>query len=194
MTTRDRSLNQLPADSEPKPSAEEPDQSLSSLLSSTQESERHRASPSIEGVVKPSGPDQVAPAEAASSERVSLRRLARFAMEYVAVWREWQFAKHAGQAALASFQSLRAKRPDLAGRALYEAFVCERNGIEASAARAILRHAEDSFAAWPNERDLVLRDVVQYLVISEYLVSNPKRVGTAINMSRVISRLIPMDF
>jgi hypothetical protein len=55
MTTRDSSLNQLPADSEPKPSAEEPDQSLSSLLSSTQESERHRASPSYHLAVSPEG-------------------------------------------------------------------------------------------------------------------------------------------
>jgi hypothetical protein len=194
MTTRDSSLNPVPADSEPKPSADELDQSLSALLASSQESERHQASPSAEGVVKPGGLDYSAPAEAAASERVSLLRLLpRFAMEYVAAWREWRVAKQAGQAALDFYQTLRAKRPDLAGKALYEALVCERNRIEASAARTILRHAEESFAAWPNERDLVFRDVVQYLVISEYLVSHPKRVGTTINMSRVISRLIPMD-
>jgi hypothetical protein len=193
MTTRDSSLNQVPADNEPKPSADELDQSLSAHLASSQASERH-PSTSAEGVANPSGLDYSAPAEAAASERVSLLRLLpRFAMEYVAAWREWRVAKQAGQAELDFYQTLRAKRSDLAGKALYEAFVCERNRIEASAARTILRHAEESFAAWPNERDLVFRDVVQYLVISEYLLSHPKRVGTTINMCRVISRLIPMD-
>jgi hypothetical protein len=132
-------------------------------------------------------------AAVASLERMHLRRFAPFVLERLAAWREWRFAKQAGFAALALFRRLRAQRPELAGRALYEAFVCQRNGIETSAARAILRLADDSFAAWPNERDLIFRDVVQYLVISEYLLSNSKRVGTTSNMARVVARIIPKE-
>ena len=69
--------------------------------------------------------------------------------------------------------------------------MCERNALEASAARGILQRAEASFAAWPNDRDLIFRDVVQYLVISEYLASHPERGGTTVNMTRIIAQIIP---
>jgi hypothetical protein len=109
----------------------------------------------------------------------------------MAAWRELRFAKKAGRSALAHYRRLRTDRPELIGQALYQTFVCERNAIDESAARAILQRAEASFAAWPNDRDLNFRDVVQYLVISEYLSSHPERGGTTVNMTRIIAQIIP---
>ena len=83
-------------------------------------------------------------------------RLLRPVLELAAAWRELRFARKSGRQALDRYRLLKINRPDLSGRALYEAFVCERNSIEYSAARAILKRAEDTFAAWPNERDLLL--------------------------------------
>jgi hypothetical protein len=57
--------------------------------------------------------------------------------------------------------------------------------------RMTLRHAESSIAMWPIERDLVFRDAVQYVVLSEYLDTHPKRVGTATNMIGIIAKEIP---
>jgi hypothetical protein len=122
------------------------------------------------------------------------RWVVSFVVRRVPGWREWWFARQAGRAALVLYQRIRSERPELTPRALYEAFVCQRNGIAESAAKSILRHAEDSFATWPRGRDLILRDVVQYLVISEYLLSNPERVGTTINMTRVVGKIIPDEF
>lgn len=48
-------------------------------------------------------------------------------------------------------------------------------------------NADDRFTAWPNERDLIFRDIVQYLVITEYLLSNSKRIGTASNIARIFA-------
>jgi hypothetical protein len=112
-------------------------------------------------------------------------------LRLVAAWRELRFARKAARLAAALYQKLRKERPELTGRALYLAFVCERNSVGASAAQVVLQRAEASFAAWPADRDLIFRDVVQYLVISEYLKSNPKRGGTTINMARTIEELIP---
>jgi hypothetical protein len=123
----------------------------------------------------------------------SLRRLCRFASNRMAVWREQKYARSAGQRALALFQRLHKEQPELTGEALFEVFVCQRNELHGSAAKMILRRAEESFAAWPNERDLIFRDVVQYLVISEYLVSYPKRTGTTTNMVGIISKVISKD-
>jgi len=126
-----------------------------------------------------------------STEHFSARRLPRNPLHFVTAWRELRFAKKAVKRALLLHQRLRAERPALTGRALYLAFVCERSALGASAAQGVLQRAEASFAAWPNERDLIFRDVVQYLVISEYLASNPQRGSTTINMARTIEQLVP---
>jgi len=135
--------------------------------------------------------DNNAAAELKRSGRFNLERLSRYTSPLVAAWRELRFAKKAGRLALARYQRLRTERPELAGQALYEAFVCERNALEASAARGILQRAEASFAAWPNDRNLIFRDVVQYLVISEYLAAHAERSGTTTNMARIIAQVIP---
>jgi hypothetical protein len=120
----------------------------------------------------------------------TLSRIIRAPLELGASFRELRFARKAGRMALDRYQRLQITRPELSGRALYEVFVRERNAIGISAARAILQRAEASFAVWPSDRGLIFRDVVQYLVISEYLLSHPKRGGTTTNMARTISRLI----
>jgi hypothetical protein len=135
-------------------------------------------------------PDENDAEELESSGRFSVSRIFRAPLELGAALRELRFARKAGRMALDHYQRLRITRPELSGRTLYEVFVRERNALGVSDARAILQRAEASFAAWPNDRDLIFRDVVQYLVISEYLVSHPKRSGTATNMTRTISRLI----
>jgi len=135
--------------------------------------------------------DNGAPAERENSGVFNLQRLSRYTLPLMAAWRELRFAKKAGRLARAHYHRLRKKRPELNGQALYQAFVCECNAIDESAAQAILQRAEDSFAAWPNNRDLIFRDVVQYLVISEYLASHPERGGTTVNMTRIIAQIIP---
>jgi len=139
----------------------------------------------------PKAPENdVAPEELENLGRFSPQR---FLSERMAAWRELRFAKKAARQDLARHRLLRATRPELTGRALYEAFVCQRNTVGASAAQAILQRAEASFAAWPADHDLIFRNVVQYLVISEYLVSNPTHHGTATNMARIIATVIPKD-
>jgi hypothetical protein len=138
--------------------------------------------------------DNHALAESESSGRFNLRRFSRYALPLVAAWRELRFARKAGRLALAHYRRLQTERPELTGQALYETFVCERNALETSAARVILQRAEASFAAWPIDRDLIFRDVVQYLVISEYLAAHAERGGTTTNMARIIAQVIPGEF
>jgi hypothetical protein len=137
--------------------------------------------------------DNVAEADLEGPERFSLLQFLRHPLRFTAAWRELRYSRKAARLALDRYQGLQAERPDLTGRALYEAFVCDRNTIEASAARVILQRAEASFAMWPADRDLKFMDVLKYLVISEYLVSHPKRGGTSINMARIIEQVIPLE-
>jgi hypothetical protein len=120
-------------------------------------------------------------------------RWTEFTTNRRAAWQELRFAQEAGQRALACFLRLQSNEAALSGRSLYEAFVCEYGKTDSAAARTTLRRAEASFAAWPNERDLIFRDVVQYMVILEYLTTHPKRSGTTANMTGVLSKIIPVQ-
>jgi hypothetical protein len=124
--------------------------------------------------------------QAQGSKRLSLQRL-------LAAWREVRFARKSARLALVRFERLRSEHTELAGEALYERFVSERNAVDASVARGNLQRAQASFAAWPADHDLKFVNVVQYLVISEYLVAHPKRSGTTTNMARVIAEVIPRE-
>lgn len=137
------------------------------------------------------GPDDDAVSESVARPSRTIReRWSEFVADRWAAWHELRYAKRTSQRALACHQRLQSLSPELSGRALYEAFVCEFSGVETAAARTILRRAEDSFAAWPNDRDLIFRDVVQYVAILEYLASHPKRGGTTANMMSAISNTI----
>ena len=89
---------------------------------------------------------------------------------------------------------MRAESPNLAGRTLYRHIVSQHLGLDPQAANTIVWRAEQSFAAWPNERDVQFRDVVLYLAVDEYLKSHVAREGTQINMGNVVTRIIPTDW
>ena len=138
------------------------------------------------------GPDGAEPSKTEADAPRTLRdRWTEFTANRRAAWRELRFAKQAGHRALACLQQLQVDQPALSDRPLYEAFACTYGKIDGAAARTILRRAEESFAAWPNERDLILRDVVQYMIILDYLATHPKRSGTTANMIGAISKIIP---
>lgn len=135
--------------------------------------------------------DEDASVAEAHRPRTIRERWEEFISNRSAEWRELRYAKQAGQHALACYWQLRTDRPELSGRTLYEAFVCDYSAVEIAAARTILHRAEASFASWPNERDLIFRDVVQYVVILDYLAFFPKRKGTTANMTSALSKIIP---
>ena len=114
-----------------------------------------------------------------------------FLLRPIIAWREERIATHAAQTALALYNQLHNEQPALRKLELYEEFVRRRNGIEAAAARNILTFAEQSFAAWPVERALIFRDVVQYMVVSERLTST--RTTTTADIALIVSRIIPSD-
>jgi hypothetical protein len=161
---------------------------------STHDLSSNRQTDDVQRTLAPGGAEPANDDAPEPPERFGRFNPLRYASERVAAWRELRSAKKAGRQELTRYQRLRAARPELTGRALYEAFVRERNTLGASAAQALLQRAEASFAAWPADHDLIFRNVVQYLVISEYLMSHPERHSTATNMARIIADVIPRQF
>jgi len=54
-------------------------------------------------------------------------------------------------------------------------------------------HEGSSFCDWLLKRKLRFRDVVQYVVINEYLRSHLTNIGTYTDMSSIVARVIPHD-
>ena len=69
----------------------------------------------------------------------------------------------------------------------------KRTGADATGANTILRHAEESFATWPNERPLTFRDVVHYLAVTECLSDDKSQIGVRADVMVVVAKLIPAN-
>jgi hypothetical protein len=106
---------------------------------------------------------------------------------------EKRFAWHASRELLDLYKRIQLEEPQLTGRKLYERVVIRRSGLDVQAAVGVLRRAEESFCDWPSGSDLKFHDLVQYVVIDEYLRSHVGTVGTRTNMVKVVARVIPHD-
>lgn len=69
---------------------------------------------------------------------------------------------------LEMYRNIAAAYPQASARVRFSKLVMARNGCDESAAYEILRGAEESYAAWPLERELTLCDVIHYLTLREF--------------------------
>ncbi len=104
------------------------------------------------------------------------------------------FARRAGRELLDLYQRVRREEPSLNGRDLYVRILSHRYKLEAQEAAAIVRRAEESFCDWTSGRELLrFRDVVQYVVVEEYLRLNPSAIGTHVDIGEAVARTIPAN-
>jgi hypothetical protein len=88
---------------------------------------------------------------------------------------------------------LQKKEPALAGEALYRKAIVKRLGCDDAMAREIIRLADLSFAQWPEERDVKLRDVVNYVIVNQIMSAHSAAMGTRIDMQDIVSAAIPAE-
>jgi hypothetical protein len=88
-------------------------------------------------------------------------------------------------------RALQHQDPTLAGEALYQVAVVKRLGCSEAKAREIVRLADQSFAQWPEERDVNLRDVVNYVIVHQIMSAHSKALGTLIDMEEIVAAAIP---
>ena len=140
---------------------------------------------------------RLGPTAASTSQPVPLtQRLMAFRNELVASLvslREARYAAETARELLKLHWIVRANHPGLPRRDVYLKVVMARMGCDEDEARVVLRRSEQSFATWPTERELTFADVVHYLAVSEYLGSDEERVGTRIDMGRLIAGRVPPD-
>jgi hypothetical protein len=106
---------------------------------------------------------------------------------------ELRYAKGASRQLLELFRRQQRERPELKGRALYEAVIARRLGSNPTLSAAeIVRRAKESFADWPADRELKFRDVVHYQIFDEYM-RRSQVVGTRTNFGVAVAQIIPAE-
>ena len=106
---------------------------------------------------------------------------------------ERRYVKGASQQLLKLFRHEQRERPELKGRALYEAVIARRLGSNPSLSAAeIVRRAEESFADWPTDRKLRFRDVVHYQIFDEYMRQS-QVLGTRTKFGQAVAQIIPAE-
>jgi YHS domain-containing protein len=94
---------------------------------------------------------------------------------------------------LALYSKVSADHPKLGKRQLTKMLVMARNNCNEKDAYEVLKFAEESYAAWPVERELTLCDVIHYLTVTEFTSNYGVEYSGHINFRPEIRSLIPSD-
>lgn len=112
---------------------------------------------------------------------------------FVAVMRERVQIRRACSHSLKLYRQIAAEMPQASKMELYAQVVKRRGEHDDAAVREILRHAEESFAQWPVDRDLTFRDLVAYLAVTDCMRANPGSKGVRSEVIGVVADAIPAE-
>src|SRR6266481_4589171 len=96
---------------------------------------------------------------------------------FLSAMREVQHVKRTCRECLQLYRRIQQERAGSTADERYAYVVGERTGSDLGGVKSIMRHVEESFAVWPNERPVNFRDVVQYLAITECLKETVSESG-----------------
>ncbi len=105
--------------------------------------------------------------------------------------RERQYVKRICRECLDLYHQVERDHPTDAALTRYSTVIAKHTGGDAAAVDTIMQRVEESFAAWPVERPVNFRDVVQYLAITDYMNENPAETGVRARVSEVVEAMIP---
>jgi len=108
-------------------------------------------------------------------------------------WKERSYARRASAEMLGTYHLLSAEHPEITGAARYEKVLARHGNLDPKGVRGVIWGAEQSFARWPVDRDLLFQDVVLYYVIDKYLKSAKSRRTTQIHMEEIVRSVVPAN-
>jgi hypothetical protein len=107
--------------------------------------------------------------------------------------REHQHVKRTCRECLQLYRKVEQDHATATAQERYARMVADRTGADAKGVSTIIQRAEESFASWPNERPLTLRDVVQYLAVTECLSDDLSASGVRADVTTLVAKLIPAN-
>lgn len=98
---------------------------------------------------------------------------------------------------LIHYRKIRAELPQVSNEEIYAKVIEKRIGsASSSAVPEIMRRAKESFATWPVDRSLTLRDITQYIVVTDCLINDIAVTGVrsgSVDLVLVIAREVIPD-
>lgn len=88
-------------------------------------------------------------------------------------------------------RELQKENPGLQGERLYELVVAKRLACDTARARQLVRQADQSFAQWPDERDVNFRDVVNFVIVNNIMGKHRRALGIHVDMVVIVKAAIP---
>ena len=107
--------------------------------------------------------------------------------------REWLFARRVSGEALSAYRAVKRRNRSLAGDALYAAVIAHRTKLDDEGARRLLARAHASRLYWDNERPATFRDVVMFMIVTEYLARSRGVQGMTMDLSTYLDRRMPQE-
>ena len=101
-------------------------------------------------------------------------------------WHAWRISRRL----LNAFWIVRRKDPALSGVALYEQVIADLGSIVSESPDIVVKHAQESFAAWPAKCPLRLRDIAHYVAYSSFVNSHPDAHGTRSDIRKMVEWVI----
>jgi hypothetical protein len=114
-------------------------------------------------------------------------------LNFVALMRERNQIRRTCSQLLSIYQEVATELPQAAKMDIYARVVEKHCGADSDGVRRILRRAAESFAAWPEERDLIFRDLVNYFAVTECRCADPKNIGVRTDVIDIVSNSISAD-
>jgi hypothetical protein len=98
---------------------------------------------------------------------------------------------------LSLYRQVQVELPQASHKELYARIIEKRSGAGPATVQRFIRRAEESFAAWPVDRPLNFRDIVQYIAVTDCLKTDiavdgvrSRVVDTALD---IVPSMIPAD-
>jgi hypothetical protein len=104
------------------------------------------------------------------------------------------FAGRVCSESLAAYHAVRKLHPELGGDDLYEAVIARRVNLDSAGARAIVWRTHASLEDWASDRGPTFRDVVKYMIVSEYLGQEADERGMNIDLGPFLAKRIDAHF
>ena len=138
------------------------------------------------------GPSELTRVDPVCDRPVTTQTRSRFPCAARVLAEKWH-AWRATHEMLRWYQRVSGAEPQLTGTTLYQEILVQRFGLDLKVARCVLQRVRRSFCEWPRRRELRFRDLVNYLVMEEYMQAHSTKIGTYTDMRRMVSRIIPLD-
>ena len=104
------------------------------------------------------------------------------------------FAGRVCSESLAAYHAIRNLHPQLRGDELYEAVIARRVNLDAAGGRAIVWRTHASLEDWAGERGCSFRDVVKYMIVTEYLGQEADERGMNLDLGPFLAKRIDAHY